>query len=312
MNKKAKIYIAGHTGLVGSALKRCLENAGYKNLVFRTSSELDLRDQKTTEDFFKKEKPEYVFDAAAKVGGIYANNTYRAEFIYDNLQIQNNIINFSWKYEIKKLLFLGSNCIYPKNCIQPMKEEYLLTGPVEETNEPYAIAKIAGIKMCDSYNRQYKTNFISVIPATLFGPNDNFNPLNSHLVPALIKKFHEAKIKNEKEVVLWGTGTPRREIMYVDDVADVSIFLMEKYSLSNIINAGNGRDMSIKEIAKLIANVVGFEGNMEFDSKKLDGIKQKLLDSTNIHKLGWRPKVNIVDGLKRTYKWYLKNIEKTH
>lgn len=305
MKKNSKIYIAGHTGLVGSSIKRKLEKEGYINLLFRTSSELDLRDQKATEEFFLREKPEYVFDAAAKVGGIKANSEKKADFIYDNLQIQNNIIYSSYKFGIKKLLFLASNCIYPKNCKQPMKEEFILTGPPEPTNDAYAIAKIAGIAMCQSYNSQYKQNFISVIPTNLFGPNDNFDLETSHFVAAQIRRFHEAKL-NKKDFILWGTGKPRREIMHVDDAADACLFLMQNYDSSEPINAGIGYDFSIKEISGLIKKIIGFEGKTILDKTKSDGIKRKLLDSSKINALGWKPKINLEDGLRETYEWFVK------
>lgn len=310
MDKDSKIYIAGHNGIVGSAIKRKLEEERYKNLIFRSSSELDLEDQTATEKFFIAEKPEYVFIAAAKVGGIYANNTYRAEFIYRNLQIQNNLIHFSWKHNIKKLLFLGSSCIYPKDCLQPMKEEYILSGYLEPTNEPFAIAKIAGIKMCESYNKQYGTNFISAIPANLFGPNDDFDLLNSHLIAALIRKLHEAKINNEDRVVLWGTGNPRREAMYVDDAAEACLFLMQNYNSSEAVNIGTGEDRTIKEIANLVKKVVGFRGEIVFDATKPDGMARKLLDIARINALGWRAKINLKEGIGLTYNWFIKNWHK--
>ena len=307
MDKNSKIYVAGHNGMVGSAIKRKLEEEGYRNLVFRSSSELDLENQKSTEEFFQIEKPEYVFIAAAKVGGIYANDTYRAEFIYKNLQIQNHLIHFSWKYGVKKLLFLASNCVYPKLSPQPMKEEYLLSGYLEPTNEPFAVAKIAGIKMCESYNRQYGTKFISAIPANLFGPNDDYDQLDSHLVAALIRKFHEAKISNADKVMLWGTGTPRREAMYVYDLADACLFLMQNYDSSEPINVGTGRDKTVKEIAELVKEVIGFNGGIIFDPKKPDGMMRKLLDVSKINKLGWKAKTDLKEGIKRAYEWFTKN-----
>lgn len=309
MEKHSKIYVAGHNGMVGSSIKRLLEFNGYENLLFRTSSELDLRDKTATEEFFMEEQPEYVFDAAAKVGGIIANSEKKGEFIYDNLQIQNNLIHSSYKYGVKKLLFLASNCIYPKACEQPIKEEFLLTGLLEPTNDAYAIAKIAGIIMCQSYNSQYRTNFISVIPSNLFGQNDNFDLKNSHFVPALIRKFYEAKINKRKEVVLWGTGRPRREIMHVEDVANACLFLMNEYDSSKTINVGVGYDFSIKELSDIIKDIVGFEGNTFFDSTKPDGIERKLLDSTKINSLGWNPRKDIKTGLRETYEWFLKNIK---
>ncbi|MBU0671384.1 GDP-L-fucose synthase [Patescibacteria group bacterium] len=308
MKKDSKIYIAGHRGLVGSSIYRCLEKAGYTNIIKKTSKELDLRNQKDTQDFFKKEKPEYVFLAAAKVGGILANNTYRADFIYDNIQIQNNIIHSSYLSKIKKLLFLGSSCIYPKECPQPMKEDYLLTSELEYTNEPYAIAKIAGIKMCESYNLQYKTNFISVMPTNLYGPNDNFDLKNSHVLPALIRKFHEAKKKNSKYVEVWGTGKPRIEFLYSDDLADACVFLMEKINFNDLIkdkkeirnthiNIGTGTDISIKELALLIKKITGFKGEIKWNKSKPDGTMQKLLDVTKLKKLGWSYQTELPNGI---------------
>ena len=307
MDKGSKIYIAGHTGLVGSAIKRCLEEKGYNNLIFRTSKELDLRDQKYVEEFFRKEKPEYVFNAAARVGGIIANKEKKAEFIYDNIQIQSNIIHFSWKYGVKKLLFFGSNCMYPKNSPQPIKEESFLTGAPELTNDAYSVAKIAGVKMCQSYNEQYKTNFICVVPASLFGPNDNFDLNDSHFVPAFIRKFHEAKIKGDKKIILWGSGKPRREIMYVDNLADACLFLMDNYNSSELINIGTGEDFEIREIAEILREITGFKGGIEYDISKPDGVMRKLLDSSKIESLGWKPKTEAIDGLKKTYEWFQEN-----
>ena len=308
MDKDSKIYVAGHSGMVGSAIKRKLEDEGYNNLILKNHSDLDLENQKTTKEFFLKEKPDYVFAAAAKVGGIHANNTCRADFIYKNLQIQNNIIYFSWKTNVKKLLFLASNCIYPKNCAQPMKEEYLLSSFPEPTNEPYAIAKIAGIKMCESYNRQYGTNFISAVPANLFGQNDNYDPLDSHFIAGLIRKFHEAKINGKNKVVLWGTGNPRREVMFVDDLAEACIFLMQNYNSSEIINVGTGKDKTIMEFAELIKETIGFSGNITFDNSKPDGIARKLLDINKINNLGWKAKTDLKKGLKLAYEWFLENV----
>lgn len=305
MDKHSKIYIAGHNGMVGSAIKRKLEGQSYKNIIFRSSSELNLGNQKATGEFFQREKPEYVFDAAAKVGGINANNTYRAEFVYENLQMQNNLIHFSYKHGVKKLLFLASNCIYPKNCPQPIKEPYLLSGYLEPTNQPFAVAKIAGIEMCQSYNKQYGTNFISAAPANSYGPNDNYNISDSHLIPALILRFHEAKINNKDEVVIWGTGKPRREAMYVDDLADACIFLMQKYDSSEIVNVGTGKDMTVKEIAKFIKEAVGFNGKMVFDATKPDGAMRKLLDVSKINSLGWKSKTDFEEGIKSTYHWFV-------
>lgn len=307
MEKTSKIYIAGHRGMVGSAIHRKLQQEGYANIVVKTSEELDLRNQWAVEKFFEKEKPEYVFLAAAKVGGILANNTYRAEFLYDNLMIQSNVIHSSYKYGVKKLLFLGSSCIYPKMCPQPMKEEYLLSGYLEPTNEPYAIAKIAGIKMCEAYRDQYHCNFISAMPTNLYGPNDNYDLNNSHVLPALIRKFHEAKIKKEPHVIVWGTGTPRRELMHVDDLADACLFLMKNYNEKKFVNVGTGKDISIAELAHRVKDIVGYKGNIVFDTSKPDGTPQKLLDLTYIHSLGWKHKIELEEGIKMTYEDFLKN-----
>lgn len=307
MDKDLRIYVAGHTGLLGSAIVRELKRQGYNNLILKTKSELDLKDQKSVEEFFEKEKPDYVFLAAAKVGGIKANMDFPAEFIYDNMQMQNNVIHNSWKSGVKKLLFLGSNCIYPKEGRQPFSEDSLLNGRVEETNEAYAIAKIAGIKMCEFYNMQYGTRFITAIPATLFGPNDKFSLERSHFIPALIRKFHEAKIKNEKEVRLWGTGESMREIMYVDDAARACLLLMNDDYSHEVINAGSGIEMPIKDIAEMIKEVVGFSGGIAFDKNKISGVKRKLLDSTKIRLLGWKPETGIREGLEITYSWFKEN-----
>ncbi len=304
MDKGARIYVAGHRGLVGSAIVRRLLADGFENLVLRTSSELDLRDQAAVADFFHKEKPEYVFLAAAKVGGIVANNSFPAEFIYDNLMIQTNVIHHAWLNGVKKLLFLGSTCIYPKLAPQPIKEEYLLTGPLEPTNEPYAIAKIAGIKMCQSYNRQYGTRFISAMPTNLYGPHDNFDLETSHVLPALIRKFHEAKISQAETVTIWGTGSPTREFIHVDDVADASLFLMKTYEASDVVNIGSGEEVTIRELALRIKEIVGFAGELSFDSTKPDGTPRKLSDVSRIHALGWKHKINLEEGLRLTYKWY--------
>ena len=304
MEKDAKIFIAGHNGMVGAALMRRLDSAGFKNLITRPSSQLNLTNQKKVYDFFMKEKPDYVFLAAARVGGIVANITYPAEFIYNNIQVQTNVIHSAWKSGVKKLLFGGSSCIYPKGCPQPVKEEYLLTGKLEPTSEPYAIAKIAGIKMCQSYNSEYGTNYISVIPADLHGPYDDFDPETSHVLPALIRKMHEAKTCNEPEVVVWGTGSPRRESLRVDDLADACIFLMNNYDESEMINIGSGEDLSIKELALLIKDVIGFKGDVIFDESKPDGAPRKLLDISKIRKLGWSPKINLEKGIRQTYLWY--------
>ncbi len=304
MDKGARIYVAGHRGLVGSAIVRRLLADGFENLVLRTSSELDVRDQAAVADFFHKEKPEYVFLAAAKVGGIVANNSFPAEFIYDNLMIQTNVIHHAWLNGVKKLLFLGSTCIYPKLAPQPIKEEYLLTGPLEPTNEPYAIAKIAGIKMCQSYNRQYGTRFISAMPTNLYGPHDNFDLETSHVLPALIRKFHEAKISQAETVTIWGTGSPTREFIHVDDVADASLFLMKTYEASDVVNIGSGEEVTIRELALRIKEIVGFAGELSFDSTKPDGTPRKLSDVSRIHALGWKHKINLEEGLRLTYKWY--------
>ena len=300
MEKNSKIYIAGHRGLVGSAIMRRLKAEGYKNLLIHTHAELDLTRQEKVEEFFHEERPDYVFLAAARVGGIYANNTYPAEFIYSNLTIQTNIIHASYVFKVKKLFFLGSSCIYPKNCPQPMKEEYLLGGPLEPTNEPYAVAKIAGIKMCQAYNRQYGTNFLSVMPTNLYGPNDNFDLKTSHVLPALIRKFHEAKIKGLSEVEIWGTGSPRREFLHVDDLADASLFLMNNYNKSKIINIGTGRDLTTKELAEMIARIVGFKGRLVFNPIKPDGTPKKLLDVSKLHSFGWKARIGLEQGIAET------------
>ncbi|MGA4516249.1 GDP-L-fucose synthase [Solibacillus silvestris] len=311
MKNNEKIYVAGHRGLVGSAIIRKLEAQGYSNLVYRTSNELDLRDKNQVDQFFEEQQPVYVFIAAAKVGGIVANNTYPAEFIRDNLLIQTNIIDASYRYGVKKLLFLGSTCIYPKYAPQPMSEEALLTGALEPTNEPYAIAKIAGIKMCESYNRQYGTNFVSVMPTNLYGPNDNFDLESSHVLPALIRKFHEAKINNDQSVEVWGTGMPRREFLYVDDLADAVIYLMNHYNGNQFVNIGVGKDISIKELAEKIKTIVGFENDIVFNSAKPDGTPRKLVDVTRINELGWRASTSLDDGLIKAYEWFLNNTAAT-
>ena len=312
MEKDSKIYVAGHRGLVGSALKRKLESKGYTNLLFRTHKELDLTNQQEVNEFFEHEKPEYVFLAAAKVGGILANRTYPAEFIYENLMIESNIIHAAYKYGVKKLLFLGSSCIYPKLASQPLKEEYLLTGSLEETNEAYAIAKIAGIRLCKHYNHQYGTNFISVMPTNLYGPNDNFDLETSHVMPALIRKFHEAKVNNEPEVVVWGTGKPLREFMHVDDMADACVFLMENYDFSEageFVNIGAGKDITISELVELIKEVVGFEGKIKYNTSKPDGTPRKLMDVSRLNGLGWKARISLKDGIKETYEWYQNQIK---
>jgi GDP-L-fucose synthase len=309
MDITSKIYIAGHRGLVGSALLRKLLEFGYKNIITLNSKELNLIKQKEVEGFFQKERPEYIFLAAAKVGGINANNTYPAEYIYNNLMIEANIIHSAYKCGSKKLLFLGSSCIYPKFAPQPIKEEYLLTGELEPTNEPYAIAKIAGIKMCQAYNRQYGTNYISVMPTNLYGPGDNFDLDNSHVLPALIRKFHEAKVQGKPTVVLWGTGKPYREFLYVDDLAEACIFLMQHYNGNDIVNIGVGKDITIAELANLVKEIVGYEGEIEYDTTKPDGTPRKLLDVSKLFNMGWRPKISLKDGIKVTYDWFVENYD---
>lgn len=309
MKKNSKIYVAGHKGLVGSAIVRLLEKKGYKNLVLRTRIELDLMDQKKVADFFSKERPEYVFLAAAKVGGIIANQSMPALFIHDNLTIQNNIIHEAYRSNVKKLLFLGSSCIYPKLAPQPIKEEYLMTGPLEPTNRNYALAKIAGIYMCQAYNSQFETNFISVMPTNLYGPNDNFDPISSHVLPALIRKFHEAKESGAKEVVIWGTGSPKREFLHVDDLADACFFLMQNYNDTEIINIGTGVDLSIKSLAEKTKKIVGYGGKIVWDKTKPDGTPRKLLNVSKLRKLGWKYRVDLDSGIKKTYTWYKEKHE---
>ncbi|GHN02642.1 GDP-L-fucose synthase [Cytophagales bacterium WSM2-2] len=306
MKKDAKIYIAGHQGLVGSAIYRRLHNEGFHNLVLKKHSQLDLRDQLAVQDFFDIERPEFVFLTAAKVGGIYANNTYRAEFIYDNLMIQTNVIHSAFTYGVKKLLFLGSSCIYPKFAVQPMREDALLSAALESTNEPYAVAKIAGIKMCQAYRQQYDANFICLMPTNLYGPNDTYDLQNSHVLPALIQKFYEAKTEGKKSVEIWGSGTPRREFLHVDDLADACLFLMEKYDSDEIINVGTGTDLSIKDLALLIKRCSGFDGDLYFNSKYPDGTPQKLLDISKIKSLGWRPKITLREGVQEVCSEYEK------
>jgi GDP-L-fucose synthase len=301
MEKSSKIYIAGHNGMVGSAIVRKLEKEGYQNLVLRSSKQLDLRDQHAVADFFKSEKPAYVFLAAAKVGGIIANNSYRAEFLYDNLLIQSNIIHHSYLNGVDKLMFLGSSCIYPKVAPQPLKEEYLLTGLLEHTNEPYAIAKIAGIKMCDAYRDQFGCNFISVMPTNLYGPNDNYDLKTSHVLPALLRKIHEAKGKGEDNVVVWGTGTPRREFLHVDDLAEACYVLMQNYNEPGLINIGVGHDISISELATLIKNIVGYKGQIVYDPSKPDGTPRKLMDVSKLNAFGWQASITLEDGIKSVY-----------
>lgn len=311
MELNAKVYVAGHKGLVGSAIVRKLEEKGYTNLVYRTSKELDLRNRAQVCAFFEEEKPEYVFLAAAKVGGIVANNDFPADFIRDNLLIQTNVIDAAYQYGINKLLFLGSTCIYPKFAPQPMNEDALLTGVLEPTNEPYAIAKIAGIIMCESYNRQYGTNYISVMPTNLYGPNDNFDLETSHVLPALIRKFHEAKMNNDPTVEVWGTGTPRREFLYSDDLADAVIYLMNNYEGNQFVNIGVGKDISIKELAEKVKEVVGFKDDIIFNTTKPDGTPRKLVDVTRLNELGWKASTSLDEGLTKAYSWFLNNTDAT-
>jgi GDP-L-fucose synthase len=305
MQKNSKIYIAGHKGMVGSAIYRKLINEGFNNIVTRSSGELDLRNQQAVADFFEQEKPEYVFLAAAKVGGIVANNTYRADFLYENLQIQSNVIHSSYLNNVTKLLFLGSSCIYPKLAPQPLKEEYLLTGLLEETNEPYAIAKIAGIKMCDAYRDQYGCNYISVMPTNLYGYNDNYHPQNSHVLPALIRRFHEAKEQNMPAVTIWGSGTPKREFLFADDMAEACYYLMQNYDEKGLINIGTGHDLSIKELALLVKKVIGYKGEIQFDTTKPDGTPRKLMDVSKLHSKGWKHTVELEEGIKFAYNDFL-------
>jgi GDP-L-fucose synthase len=301
MNKESKIYIAGHNGMVGSAIWRSLNNDGFTNLIGRRSAELDLRNQDAVNDFFEEEKPEYVFLAAAKVGGILANNTYRADFLYDNLMIASNVIHASYRSEVKKLLFLGSSCIYPKMAEQPMREEALLSGYLEPTNEPYAVAKIAGIKLCENYRQQYGCNFISAMPTNLYGPGDNYDLEKSHVIPALLRKFHEAKVSGKPEVLMWGTGSPLREFMHVDDLASACTFLMNNYSEEQFVNVGSGEEVSIYDLALMIKEVVGYTGELVKDTSKPDGTPRKLMDSSMLHNLGWRSQISLFDGLRATY-----------
>lgn len=310
MNKSDKIYVAGHRGMVGSAIVRRLKAEGYTNIVFRTSNEMDLRNQSAVNNFFQEEKPDCVFLAAAKVGGIYANNTYRAEFLYDNLMMQNNVIHSAYKTGVKKLMFLGSSCIYPKLAPQPLKEEYLLTGLLEPTNEPYAIAKIAGIKMCEAYRSQYGCNFISVMPTNLYGPNDNYDLKNSHVLPALLRKFHTAKIENQNFVEVWGSGKPMREFLHVDDMADACFYLMQNYNEAEFVNIGVGKDITIKDLALLIKEIVGYTGELRFDASKPDGTPKKLLDVSKLHSLGWHHKIELEEGIRSVYEG-AKNIFNT-
>lgn len=307
MNKDSKIYVAGHRGLVGSAIVRNLEAKGYTNIIYRTHKELDLTNQADVQAFFKEEQPEYVILAAAKVGGIHANNTYPADFIYDNLMIQNNVIKAAHDYNVKKLLFLGSTCIYPKMAPQPIREEYLLTGALEETNEAYAVAKIAGLEMCKFFKRQYGDNFISCMPTNLYGPNDNFDLKSSHVLPALIRKFHEAKVNGSDTVEVWGTGTPLREFIYVDDMADACVFLMENYDGEQHVNIGTGEEVSIRQLAETVKEVVGFEGELVFNTNMPDGTPRKLTTVDKLHGLGWKHKVSLNEGIRLAYEWFLEN-----
>ena len=307
MNKDSKIYVAGHRGLVGSAIVRNLKEKGYINLIGRIHTELDLKNQGEVRNFFEEEKPEYVVLAAAHVGGIYANSTCPADFIYENLEIQNNVIKAAHDFKVTKLLFLGSSCIYPKMCPQPIKEEYLLSGYLEETNEGYAIAKIAGLKMCQFFKKQYGDNFISCMPTNLYGPNDNYDLNNSHVMPALIRKFHEAKVNNEAVVEVWGTGKPLREFLYVDDMADACVYLMENYEGEEHVNVGTGKEVTIRELAENVKEVVGFEGKLKFNSEKPDGTPRKLLDVTKLEGLGWKYKMELIQGIKESYRWFRRN-----
>jgi GDP-L-fucose synthase len=307
VERDAKIYVAGHRGLVGSAIMRRLDTAGFGNLVVRTSSELDLREQVAVRDFFAREKPDYVILAAAKVGGILANDTYPAEFIYDNLMMEANIVHAAWQNKVKKLLALGSTCIYPKMAPQPLKEEYLLTGPLEPTNEWYAVAKIAGIKLCQAYRKQYGCSFIAAMPTNLYGPGDNFDLEKSHVLPALIRKFHDAKMNSRPAVGLWGTGKALREFIHVDDMADASLFLLEHYDDGEIVNIGVGKDISIADLADIVKDVVGYGGRIEYDSSKPDGTPRKLVDVTRINGLGWSARIDLRSGVEQTYQWFLDN-----
>jgi len=308
MNKRAKIFVTNPEEMIGSAILRRLKKAGFNRLVAKSPSELDLTDQKVVFEFFMDEKPDYVFLTSAKIGGILANSRFPAEFIYLNLQCEMNVIHSAWKAGVKKLLFLASSCIYPKDSPQPMKEEYLLTGKLEPTSEPYAVAKIAGIRMCQAYNAQYGANFISVVPGDLYGPGDDFDPETAHVLPSLIARMHNAKISQQPEVVVWGTGSPRREAFHIDDLADACLFLMDNYSSSEMINTGTGGDVSIKELARLIKNVVGFKGKVVFDKSKPDGAPRKLLDVTRIKNLGWSPNTSLEKGIRQTYEWYKANL----
>lgn len=313
MDKNAKIYVAGHRGMVGSAIVRCLKAAGYTNVLTRTHAELDLTRQLPVEQFLQQEQPDYVFLAAAKVGGIHANNTYRGEFIYQNLMMEANIVHAAWQAGVKRMLFLGSSCIYPRDCSQPISEEYLLTGPLEQTNEPYAIAKIAGIKLCESYNRQYGTQYVSVMPTNLYGPNDNYDLNNSHVLPALIRKAHEAKLRGDTSYVVWGSGKPMREFLYVDDMADACVFLMERAEIQDgLFNVGTGQDVTIRDLAQTVMDVVGFKGEIVFDAGKPDGTPRKLLDVTRMCSLGWSARTSLRDGIGLAYASFLDGKKTTY
>jgi len=312
MHPDAKIYVAGHTGMVGSALVRKLGQAGFGHLIFRNSAQLDLRDQAAVDRFFDRERPEYVFLAAAKVGGILANNTHRAEFLYDNLMIAANVIHAAYEYRVRKLLFLGSSCIYPKLAPQPIREEHLLTGPLEPTNEPYAIAKIAGLKLCENYRQQYGCNFISAMPTNLYGIGDNYHPQYSHVLPALIRKFHLAKERGDAQVELWGTGTPRREFLYVDDLADACLFLMQHYDDASVVNVGCGEDITIADLATMVSEVVGYGGSVQWNAQMPDGTPRKLLDVSRLTAMGWKPSIGLKEGIERTYADFLNRKEQFH
>lgn len=308
MNKTSRIFIAGHNGMVGSSILRILKRKGFENLIYLSSKELDLRNQTAVQDFFSREKPEYVFMAAAKVGGIQANNIFKADFIYDNLAIELNVIHSAWKSNVKKLLFLGSSCIYPKMAPQPIKEEYILSGYLEETNEPYAIAKIAGIKLCEAFRFQYGCNFISAMPTNLYGPNDNYDLENSHVLPALIRKFHEATLRNENAVTVWGSGNPKREFLHVDDLAEACLMMMETYDGKDFLNIGYGDDISIADLASLVKEITGFKGSIVFDISKPDGTVRKLMDSSKIRQIGWKPKIELKVGITETYQQYRREL----
>ena len=308
MNKTSRIFIAGHNGMVGSAILRILKRKEFENLIYLSSKDLDLRHQTAVQDFFSKEQPEYVFMAAAKVGGIHANNTYKADFIYDNLAIELNVIHSAWKSNVKKLLFLGSSCIYPKMAPQPIKEEYMLSGYLEETNESYAIAKIAGIKLCEAFRFQYGCNFISAMPTNLYGPNDNYDLENSHVLPALIRKFHEAALRNENSVTVWGSGNPKREFLHVDDLAEACLMMMETYDGKDFLNVGYGDDISISDLASFLKEITGFKGSIIYDISKPDGTVRKLMDSSKIRQVGWKPKIDLKDGITETYQQYRRDL----